>query len=169
MDNAKQKIRDKLTASRAKLLATVEGLDEMAWEWRPEDGRWSIRLTLAHLGAAQRGHLEVAQRLAAGKAVELPGFDLDTWNEARVAERADWSAEQVLADLKAAQQATFAFLEELDAQKLAMSGIHPALDEVTVAQVLRIIPAHDNLHRRDILNLLQEMKETTEGQGTQGT
>jgi hypothetical protein len=32
---------------------------------------------MAHVAAARRGHLEVAQRLVAGESVNIPGFDLD--------------------------------------------------------------------------------------------
>lgn len=152
-----QRIKDKLAAARLKLLEATAGLTEEEWEWQPGDGRWSIRLTLAHVGSAQWSHLEVARHLAVGEPVEIPGFDLDVWNEAAVAQRLDWSSEQVLADLAAAQEATFALLEGLDAPMLEGRGSHPALGEVTAGQVLRIIGLHDNLHRRDVLQLRQEM------------
>jgi uncharacterized damage-inducible protein DinB len=152
-----QEIQNKLIAARAKLLAAVDGLDETQWNWRPADRRWSVRLTLAHVGAAQWGHLEVVRRLVAGQTVDLPGFDLDSWNEARVAERADWSVDEVLVDLEAAQRATFAFLDGLDAEALATTGQHPALGEISVGQILRILVLHDSLHRRDVVTLLGEM------------
>jgi uncharacterized damage-inducible protein DinB len=152
-----QQIEKRLASSRGKLLASVEGLDEAAWGWRPADGRWSVRLSLAHVGSAHWSHLEVARRVAAGETVDLPGFELDEWNEARVAERAGWTTEQVLADLQAAQQATFAFMAELDAEKLEARGAHPALGEISVGQALRTIALHDSLHRREILKLLREM------------
>lgn len=151
------RIRDKVAAARAKLLAAVDGLDDAAWEWRPEDGRWSVRLTLAHVGSAQWSHLEVTRHLIAGEPLDLRGFDLDTWNAAHVAKRADWSVIQVLADLEAAQQETLSFLDHLDAEKLDISGPHPALGEVTVGQVLRVIALHDSLHRRDVLQLRRDM------------
>lgn len=84
------KIKDSIVAARAKLLATTDDLDEGAWEWRPGDGRWSIQMTLAHVGRAQWGHVEVARRLVAGRPLELSNFDLDAWNTAEVAKRADW-------------------------------------------------------------------------------
>jgi uncharacterized damage-inducible protein DinB len=153
-----EKIGEKLDVARSRLLAMAEDLDETQWNWQPGDGRWSVRLTLAHVGSAHWSHLEVARDLAAGAAVDLPGFELDAWNAARVAERADWSADQILADLAAAQRATAAFLAELDDAALNIRGTHPALGEVSVSQVLRIIGLHDNLHRRDVSALLQEIE-----------
>jgi uncharacterized damage-inducible protein DinB len=150
-------IEAKLAAARGKLLSAVDGLDDAAWDWQPGDGRWSVRLTLAHVGSAHWSHLEVARRIVAREPLDLPAFELDAWNAARVAERAGWTVEQVLADLQAAQEATFAFMGKLDAEALEVRGAHPALGEVSVEQVLRIIALHDSLHRRDIQALRREM------------
>jgi uncharacterized damage-inducible protein DinB len=155
-----QRIRDKLATARLKLLQATSGLSEQDWEWQPGDGRWSIRLTLAHVGSAHWSHLEVARSLAAGRPVEIPEFDLDAWNAAAVTLRLNWNVEQVLADLAAAEEATFAFLDGLDASTLECRGSHPALGEVTTGQVLRVIGLHDNLHRRDIVQLRQEMGQS---------
>lgn len=154
-----KKIEGKVLAARSRLLAAAEGLDEEAWEWQPDDSRWSARLTLAHVGSAQWDHLQVVRRLIAGEPTALPDFDLDTWNAAAVAQRATWPVKRVLVDLETAQEATLALLRSLDAEALAMTGTHPALGEVSVQQVLRIIPLHDNLHRREILKLRKEMGE----------
>jgi uncharacterized damage-inducible protein DinB len=151
------KIEDKIVAARVRLLKMVEGLDEAAREWQPGDDRWSVRLTLAHVGSAQWSHLEVAQRLVAGERLDLPGFELDAWNDAQVAKRADWPIERVLADLEAAQRATLAFLAGLSIEELDITGVHPALGEVSVRQVLRIVAVHDGIHRRDVLQLLHQM------------
>jgi uncharacterized damage-inducible protein DinB len=155
----KEQIESKLIASRARLLRAVEGLSDAGWQWRPADGRWSVRLILAHVGAAQWDHLEAANRFLAGQPLALPGFDLDAWNAAAVAQRDNWTVEQIRADLDAAHQATLAFLAALDAEQLSVVGSHPALGEVSVGQILRVIALHDNLHRRDVANLQREMGE----------
>ena len=152
-----QKIEGKILTGRSRLLATAEGLDKEGWEWQPDDDTWSVRMTLAHVGSAQWDHLQVVRRLIAGEPTNLPDFDLDTWNAAAVARRAEWPVEQVLADLEAAQEATLALLGNLDDEALAITGTHPALGEVSVQQVLRIIPLHDSMHRREILKLRKEM------------
>ena len=153
-----RKIRERITRARALLLAAVEKLDPSSWEWQPGDGRWSIRLVLAHVGSSQWSHLEVARRVTAGEQTGIPDFDLDTWNIAHVAERADWPVERILDDLETAQRETLAFLDGIDAETLAATGSHPALGHVTVGQALRIIAVHDGMHRRDILKLLGEMR-----------
>lgn len=155
-DQAK-KIGAKIQAARAKLLSSTEGLEGEAWEWSPGDGQWSVRLTLVHVGASQRNHLEAARRAVAGQPVDILGFDLDHWNETHVAERADWPLDQVLAELESAQQATLDYLETLDSEQLTIRGNHPALGETSVGQVLRVIGLHDGMHRLDILRLREAM------------
>lgn len=153
------KLKDRIRTARGKLLAAVDGLDRGSWDWRPVDGRWSVRLTLAHVGSAQWDHLEVLNRLLAGEPTAMSGFDLDAWNAASVAKRDDWMPARILADLAAAQQETMALLDTLDDGQLMVTGTHPALGKISVAQVLRIIALHDGLHRRDVLQLLREMDE----------
>ncbi len=153
------KLKDRIRAARVKLLASVNDLNEAAWDWRPEDDRWSVRLTLAHVGSAQWDHLDVLNRLLSGEPTAMSDFDLDAWNAASVARRDDWVPARILADLEAAQQETMAFLDRLDDGQLVVTGTHPALGRISVAQVLRIIALHDGLHRRDVLQLLREMDE----------
>jgi uncharacterized damage-inducible protein DinB len=153
-----RKVRSRIAKARAQLLGAIEDLDTAAWEWQPGDGRWSIRLTMAHVASSQWSHLEVARRAARGEETDIPGFDLDHWNAAHVAERVDWPVERILGDLRAAQEETMAFLDELDPETLNVTGSHPALGQVTVGQALRVIAVHDGMHRRDILKLLGEMK-----------
>jgi uncharacterized damage-inducible protein DinB len=152
------KVRSRIAKARAQLLGVVEDLDAAAWEWQPDDGRWSIRLTMAHVASSQWSHLEVARRAARGQETEIPGFDLDDWNAAHVAERVDWPVERILGDLQAAQEETLRFLDGLDGETLDVIGSHPALGQVSVGQALRVIAVHDGMHRRDILKLLGEMK-----------
>lgn len=153
------RIKDRVTASRAKLLAEVEGLQEPQWDWRPDQDRWSVRQTLAHVGSAERSHLQVAHSIVSGTRIDVRGFDLDAWNVAQVAKRDNWSPEEILSDLRGAHEETLAFLDGIDAEALTLTGIHPALGEVSVGQVLRIIALHDGMHCRDMARLREEMRE----------
>lgn len=153
------KIKEKVTASRARLLAEVAGLQEPQWGWRPAHDRWSARQTLSHVGSAERSHLRVAHSILSGTAIDLPGFDLNTWNAGQVAKRDGWALDKVLAELHGAHEETLAFLEDLDAEKLTMAGTHPALGKVSVGLVLRIVALHDSMHRRDIARLRSEIRK----------
>jgi hypothetical protein len=49
----------------------------------------------------------------------------------------------------------------LDDQCLFITGLHPALGEITVSQVLRIIALHDEMHRMYIAKRKAEMGDSS--------
>ena len=154
-----QTLIDKLAATRKEILQTIEGLDEGALTWQPGDGRWSIKETLAHLASAEGSHRQVAQAIAAGQAVDLADFDLDTWNAAQVAERRQRSIDEILEEMTAERQRTLSALQDLENETLDRQGLHPALGETTVLKVFRIIHIHERWHLKDIRQLLEEQGE----------
>jgi hypothetical protein len=127
--------------------------------WKPGDGRWSIKETLAHLASSEESHRQVAQAIAAGQTVDLPDFDLDTWNAARVAERRQQSIGEIMKEIAAERQRTLNALQDLESEALDRQGLHPALGETTVLKVFRIIPIHERWHLKDIRQLLEEQGE----------
>jgi uncharacterized damage-inducible protein DinB len=154
-----QTLIEKLAAARGEILQTIEGLDEEALTWQPGDGRWSIKETLAHLASSEESHRQVAQAIAVGQTVNLPDFDLDTWNAARVAERRQQSIDEILDEMAIERQRTLSALQDLEDEALDHQGPHPVLGETTVFKVLRIIPIHERWHLKDIGQLLEEQGE----------
>ena len=154
-----QTLIDKLASARGEILQTIVGLDEGVLAWQPGDGRWSIKETLAHLASAEGSHRQVAQAIAVGQTVDVPDFDLDAWNAARVAERRQRSTDEILEEMAAERQRTLSALQDLEDEALDHQGLHPALGETTVLKVFRIIPIHERWHLKDIKQLLEEKEE----------
>ncbi len=154
-----QTLIDKLAATRQEMLQTIEGLDEGALTWQPGDGRWSIKETLGHLASSEGSHRQVAQTIAAGQTVDVPDFDLDTWNAAQVSKRHQRSIDEILGEMAAERQRTLSALQDLEDEALDGQGLHPALGETTVLKVFRIIPIHERWHLKDIRQLLEEQGE----------
>jgi len=147
---------DKLSKSREKLLAAVSDLSEDLLDRRLADG-WSIRDTLTHLLNAEEDHCRVAAVIADGEQHRLPAqFDLDQHNAGRLAERGRLSRAELLAALDHQRQRTIALFERLSDEQRALVGRHPALGEIAVGDVFRIIAVHDQLHLRDIQAVLNE-------------
>jgi uncharacterized damage-inducible protein DinB len=154
-----QTLIEKLASTRWEILQTIEDLDEGVLTWQPEDGRWSIKETLAHLASAEGSHRQVAQAIAVGRTVDVPEFHLDAWNAARVAERRQRSTDEILEEMAAERQRTLSALQNLQDEALGRQGLHPVLGETTVLKVLRIIPIHERWHLKDIQQLLEEQEE----------
>jgi hypothetical protein len=112
--------------------------------------QWQGREVLAHLANAEEDHRQVAVRLLRGEATTLNSFDLNRWNEERVAGRAAQSVQEILADFDQQRALTIAFVETLAPADLDKSGEHPALGVVTLGKLLRIIPLHQRAHHKEI-------------------
>lgn len=144
----------KLEDDYRRLRETVAGIPETRLPRSLAQGEWSVREILAHLANAERDHRRVAQAILTGTPLELPNFDLDRWNQAGVARRADQDVRAILDDLEAEHRETIAFAATLSPGDLEKQGYHPALGEITVGKLLRVVGLHQRMHRRDIAALL---------------
>jgi uncharacterized damage-inducible protein DinB len=144
-----------MQSTRDALLASVEGLDQAILTWHPPEGGWSIRDNLAHLVDAERAHRRFVGAVLEGRSTHLEGFDLDRWNEEHVARRIHQSVDEILADLRAARQETLAFIATLSPDAWNKQGDHPALGEVSMQQVIKVIGVHERMHLKEIRQLLE--------------
>ncbi len=148
----------KMQATRDELLALVESLDQPTVTWHPSMGGWSIRDNLAHLADAERAHRRFVGAVLKGRSTRLEGFDLDRWNEEHVARRADQTPEDVLDALRSERQETLTFIADLPHDAWDRVGDHPALGEVSVRHVIRVIGVHERMHLKEIRRLLDAQK-----------
>jgi hypothetical protein len=153
------KIVLKMEATRAELLALVDHLDQFALTWHSPEGGWSIRDNLAQLADAERAHRRFVQAVLKGRSTRLEGFDLDRWNEEHVARHAGQSTDEILDVLRAERQETLGFIVDLPHDAWDKAGDHPALGEVSVRQVIRIISVHERMHLKEIRRLLEVYQE----------
>ncbi len=146
-----------LKAEHAQFLAVVRGLTEeqMTRRFEGVDGWTSVADVVKHLAGGEKGMLMVAQRCAAGEPPpNYEGFDLDYYNRRQVEKRKELSPAEALAEYEEARRQTLATLESLTEEQLARPAAHPTFGDVTVAQLFRIMALHENMHRKDVLDLL---------------
>lgn len=155
MSSPADKLVPKMQATRDELLACINGLDQARLAWRPHEGGWSIRDTLAHLADAERAHRRFVQAVLAGRPIHLEGFDMHRWNEEHVARRAGQTIQEILDALRAERQETLAFIPTIPAGAWDKQGDHPALGRVSIRQVVRVIGVHERMHLKEIRHLLE--------------
>lgn len=148
------KTLQRLADSRSRLLDVVATMDEADLE-RParHDGEegWTIRQVLTHLLNAEEDHCKVAVVISRGQHDRLPTeFSIDEHNQQRMETRGTLSRDEIVAALAAQRERTVALFGKMDAPALEMSGRHPALGEMTVGNIFRIIGMHEKMHLRDI-------------------
>ncbi len=157
MNPLRDELRRRLEESHASVLAVVTAWDE-ATAALPVTPEWTARAVLAHLAAAELGHIHVIRRLLADEPTELPGFDLDRHNQAEVAARQDRSLAELIAEYRANRMATLALLDTVPATDWDKGGPHPGGFATTVAGTFRIIAIHEKRHLRELQAALATQK-----------
>ena len=115
---------------------------------------WAVRDVIAHLAAAEKGHVDVGWALLRGESTEIPGFDLDTYNNRSVNERRHKSEEELLAELDEARARTAQLLAAVGPDDWEKSGPHPGGFDVTVEGIFKVIAMHERRHLRDLKKAL---------------
>ena len=148
--SAVHSLLDRLNASRVRLLAVIEALGEQDLD-HPASGAWTIRQVLSHLIASEEDHRRVAEAILRGETGRLPReVALDAHNARRLAELGRLERGALLAALAEQRARTLALVTSLDEGALAQRGPHPALGEMSVSDIFRIIAVHEQRHLRDI-------------------
>jgi hypothetical protein len=120
---------------------------------RPEaPGKWSVVAVVQHLADSElilsvRGRLLLSEERP-----PIRGFDQDLW-----AERFDYagaSMEIALAQLRALRAANLALWRRLGPAELAREGIHSERGPESLGHLLKLMAAHDLVHRRQIERVL---------------
>lgn len=146
-----ESILPKMEATHARLKAFVTALDEQAVQQPAAGNPWNPREIVGHLVDAERAHRRFIEAVASGNPpARLDNFDLNAWNAARVAKRAQQSLGELLALYDEERAATIAALQGLPDDAWEKSGDHPALGHVTVADVTRIIGLHERAHLQEM-------------------
>lgn len=153
----KEAIGRKLSLERERLLGLLEGLSVEEMTQRSKEGGWSIKDILGHIASAEKAHLAFIKRMCEEDNPQMvpPGvqFDLDRWNASQVSRGEKLTLEEIWAELEEARRGSLALLNHLTEEQLSHQGVHAIWGEITVAQRLRIIHIHDQMHRRDIMRL----------------
>ena len=142
----------KIASTHAKFLAYIASLDADAANRRPADDRWSPREIIAHLTDSERAHRRFLQVVVSGS--EMPvieNFDLDAWNAARIARRANLTLAEALAEFEKERAETLAYLPTIPDDAWGLTGAHAALGTVSVEYVARIIGLHERLHLKEMV------------------
>ena len=142
----------KTASTHAKFLAYIASLDADTVNRRPAGDRWSPREIIAHLTDSERAHRRFLQVVVSGS--EMPvieNFDLDAWNAARIARRADLTLAEALAEFEKERAETLTYLPTIPDDAWGLTGAHAALGTVSVEYVARIIGLHERLHLKEMV------------------
>ena len=149
------KILEKLAREQSALFELVEPLSEAELDVRYGDG-WTVREILTHLWNAEEDHCRVIATIVKGDHDRLAGaLNLENHNAARLQERGLLSKGEIFAGLAAQRGRTEGLFHKLTEEQLRLEGRHPALGQMTVDKIFRIIGIHMKMHAQEISEALQ--------------
>lgn len=127
-----------------RLTQLAKWVDEEAWRCRPGPDIWSPLEVLAHLADAELFH---GARLRLLLTVERP--TLEAWDQGVLAVRSHylaWSLERALTRYCTQREGNLELLERCSGEDLGRVGLHRTRGEITVADLVASMLAHDTAH-----------------------
>ena len=116
----RQALVDTLRAARATERTVFDALDAADRDTPPADGEWSAKDIQAHLGAWRRHMTERLAAIREGRPEAESGGETDATNAVIHAERADWPWDRVAQDAEASATDLVAEIEAADDATLAV-------------------------------------------------
>jgi hypothetical protein len=115
-----------------------------------EGAEWAVRDVLAHFVSAESGMTRLVESILSGGAGAPDDFDLNAYNERKVAGLKGVSAEDLLAQFTTLREKSAALVRRLSLEDLAKTGRHPWLGIATIGDILKMMYRHNQIHQRDI-------------------
>ena len=149
MSESHEQLRQRLLQSQQTVLQAVAHMDAERIRVLVNPG-WTAQDLLAHLAAAELGHCAVVHRLLVGEDTAIPGFNLDTFNNAEVQARRHLGLDELVAEYNANRAATLDLLASIGDDDWDKAGPHPGGFDTTVESVFRVITIHEKRHLREL-------------------
>ena len=137
----------------AALVANVSEADAV----RPEKpGKWCIAQVVSHLVDSELVYGYRVRLIVAEDAPAIVGYDQDLW-ATRLHYTTDASLETLLMELRVLRGRNLRFIRGLSATERARVGMHNERGPESVDLVVRLLAAHDILHRNQITRIKQAL------------
>jgi hypothetical protein len=119
-----------------------------------EGAGWTVYQVLVHVVGAEAAMYRLVQNILQGGAGVPEDFDLNRYNEHRVNEMAGTSCADLLEKYMQRRQQIADLVLSLGPDDLAKTGRHPFLGIATVEKIIKLFYRHDQIHIREIRNVL---------------
>lgn len=128
-----------------------------------EGATWSVRDVLAHFTAAEAGITRLVENILGGGPGSPEDFDLNAYNERKVAGLKSVSEEELLLQFSQLREKSVALVKGLGQDDLVKMGRHPWLGIASVAEILKMIVLHNQIHQRDIRRAISSAGRNEDG------
>jgi uncharacterized protein (TIGR03083 family) len=119
-----------------------------------EGAEWTVRNVLAHYVTAEQGFIKLFADICAGGPGARADFDIDRYNASQQAKARDLAPAELVEKFQATRAAMADWVATLSAADLQKQGRHPFLGQTTLAEMIKMVYRHNQIHYRDLRKAL---------------
>ena len=119
-----------------------------------EGSCWTVHQVLAHFVAAEDGFHQLIEDILAGGSGTPVDFDINTYNERKVERLIDISASNLMMRFSKVRRRTVGLVAGMGQSDLAKQGRHPFLGVSSLADIIKLIYRHNQIHIREVRKIL---------------
>ncbi len=151
-----QSLADRLSEDGQKTSLFFENLSPEQWQTEvyTEGTHWTIRQVLAHFVSSEVSFNRLLENVLAGGSGTPEDFDLDVYNERKVAQLNNSTIDELLRQYGQARQSNVTLVSGLSPEDLSRQGRHPFLGVAPLTDMIKLIYRHNQIHLRDVRRLL---------------
>ena len=121
-----------------------------------EGAAWKATQVLAHFTATEISLYRLLKNILEGGRGAPEDFDINSYNERKVAQLTSHDVEDLISQFLQQRTETSALVSQLTQQDLERQGRHPFLGQAPLAEIIKIIYRHNQIHQREIRKALDE-------------
>lgn len=111
---------------------------------------WKVKDILAHFVASEISITELIKRILEGGEGTPPDFDLDRFNQRKVANLQSSAFDTLIEDFVEARGDTIRLVGTMVDLDLQRTGRHPWLGDAPLEDILKLMYRHNQIHQRDV-------------------
>lgn len=145
-------LSERLRLEGERTLEYFRALETHQWQHTiyTEGTHWSVKDLLAHFVITEMGIYRLIAAILSGEPGSPEGFDLDAYNERKVASLVDTGPEELLSQFVQARSETVGLVAGLGPDDLTRTGRHPWLGIAPLEDIIKLMYRHTQIHQRDI-------------------
>jgi hypothetical protein len=158
LDTRSRDLAEKLDLGARKAADFFRAIPVEGWQLvlYTDGAHWNTGQVLLHLVDAERSIFGLMKSVLKGGEGVPAGFDLDAYNDEVVPAAAAFEPEGVIEEFLSQRKALVAWVSNLQPGELDTVGRHPFLGMSSIAEMVRLMVMHVQLHQRDIRKALRE-------------
>lgn len=149
-------LAERLKTEGEKTAAFFASLTTDQWnsEVYTEGETWTVRNVLAHYLTAEKGFVKIFASIRDGGPGATEDFDIDRYNASQQKKTQHLTPAELLKQFIAVRAEMTAWVATLTEADLGKQGRHPFLGQTTLAEMIKMVYRHNQIHYRDLRKIL---------------